>query len=132
MQGDIDHYLSELKTSKIRTLEELVSWNREHADVALDDGAYRENILHSSNFRIGNSNQEYIESAVAMEHNEEMLRTKEAHVENVEREFMELFEDNDIDIIMCPSEACIHHFSAACGMHRSPNTPTGHRVLTIG
>lgn len=38
MGNDMDEYLSGLKTSRVRSLQELVDWNVEHAEVALTAG----------------------------------------------------------------------------------------------
>ena len=34
----MDHYLGSLKNSKVKSLQELVQWNKDHAEEALTDG----------------------------------------------------------------------------------------------
>lgn len=38
LKQGMDHYLGSLKNSKVKSLKELVEWNRDHAEEALTKG----------------------------------------------------------------------------------------------
>ncbi|MCJ1349375.1 hypothetical protein MMC31_007615 [Peltigera leucophlebia] len=98
LKGDMDTYLGSLKQSKVKSLRELVEWNKTHAEEALTD-EYPNQILLEQGLEFGDS----------AEAREKPL----AHAKAVAASFEEMIEKYDIDVIIAPGDCTLSTYAAA-------------------
>ncbi|KXT12042.1 hypothetical protein AC579_4682 [Pseudocercospora musae] len=96
----LNRYLADLKSSKIRTLAELVEYNKIRADTALPPE---------------NPSQSTLEASLHDPHDSAKLQEIETHLQSVAAKFMSIWDQYDIDIILAPGDSGVYNFSAACG-----------------
>ncbi|KAL8902973.1 MAG: hypothetical protein Q9207_004246 [Kuettlingeria erythrocarpa] len=95
---DMDNYLGKLKQSKVKSLKELVEWNRQHATEALTDEYPNQDLLEQA-LNFGDSNEA---PAKAL-----------AHAKAVAAKFDELIEKYDIDVMIAPGDCMLSTYAAA-------------------
>ncbi|PNP44102.1 hypothetical protein TGAMA5MH_04387 [Trichoderma gamsii] len=99
---EFENYLKLLDTPQIRTLGELVAFNKAHADQELPQGYDNQDILELS--EKSNVTSEDRESHVS--HLTEFGRDQGVN---------KIFDEHDLNIIMGPIESPLYYFAAACG-----------------
>jgi len=95
---DLDPFLQDLTTSKIRSLKELVKWNIDHADVALT-AEY--------------PNQDSLVAATEVDHDEKRREEIASYTKAAGSKFLELFTEYDVDVIIAPTDSPLFLFSGA-------------------
>ncbi|KAL8958892.1 MAG: hypothetical protein Q9193_004134 [Seirophora villosa] len=100
LKGDMDKYLGNLRQSKVKSLQELVEWNKEHAEEALTD-EYPNQTLLEQGLDFGDS----------VEAREKPL----AHSKAVAANFDELLQKYHIDVMIAPGDCMLSTYSAAGG-----------------
>ena len=120
LQGDMNEYLQSLKTSRVRSLKELVDWNFAHKDEALTTGRLQAivtttTIVYGLLSHPDYPNQDWLISALAFGDSVEKRDRIMAHVQRVGLRFEETFTKYNIDAIIGPSDSALCLFSAARG-----------------
>ncbi|KAL8808982.1 MAG: hypothetical protein Q9200_003825, partial [Gallowayella weberi] len=98
LMAAMDQYLGDLKQGKVKSLQELVEWNKEHAEEALTD-EYPNQILLEQGLNFGDS----------VEAREKLL----AHSKAVAANFDEVLQKYDIDVVIAPGDCMLNTYSAA-------------------
>ncbi|KAL8848648.1 MAG: hypothetical protein Q9221_006322 [Calogaya cf. arnoldii] len=96
----MDNYLGKLERSKVKSLKELVKWNKAYAQEALTD-EYPNQILLEQGLEFGDSI--------------EARERAQAHAKAVAANFDELMEEYDIDVIIAPGDCMLSTYSTASG-----------------
>ncbi|KAH6627864.1 amidase signature domain-containing protein [Chaetomium tenue] len=101
-QGEFEAYLKLCDTPKVKTLGELIQFNRDHADKELPPG---------------NSNQEVLETCYNTNITEQQYHRCIAHVEEYGRELGldAIMEKYNLNIIIGPLECDLGNFAASAG-----------------
>ncbi|KUJ17163.1 amidase signature enzyme [Mollisia scopiformis] len=90
---DLDPFLQDLTTSKIRSLKELVKWNIDHAD------NIRTKVLFVA--------------ATEVDHDEKKREEIASYTKAAGAKFLELFTEYDVDVIIAPTDSPLFLFSGA-------------------
>ncbi|TVY19404.1 putative amidase [Lachnellula arida] len=98
LEQDLDCFLQELTTSKVRSLKELVRWNFDHADVALT-AEY--------------PNQDALVAAIEVDHTGKSRKEIAAYTKAAGAKFLDLFTEYDVDVIIAPTDSPLFLFSSA-------------------
>lgn len=86
--------------SEIRSAEDLASWNRAHAEIALP-----------SDF----PSQAFIERSIAYESSSKMRRRFLEHIERIGKSLTAAMDENDINVIIGPGDSKLSLYSATTG-----------------
>lgn len=126
----MDEYLGSLTEGKVKSLRELVQWNKEHAKEALTDG--HENLFQYLDCELTFCATEYpnqimLEQGLAFPDSVEAREKPLAHSKAVAAHFNEMIEKYDIDIIIAPGDCMLSVYSAAGGKH----SPCPHILYAI-
>ena len=113
---DVNRYLATLSKCKVRTLEEIINWNKEHAEIALPGGNVQlvttsAVILILADF----SSQSKLIAALNGQLPPEEHRTFTEHYKKVASSVDSVFEKYSIDIIVAPGDSSFPNFAAANG-----------------
>ena len=117
----MDNYLGSLNESKVKSLRELVQWNKDHAEEALTDGNSvwpRIFDFELTSFLTEYPNQILLEQGLDFPDSVEAREKPLAHSKAVAANFDEMIEKYDIDIIIAPGDCMFSTYSAAGGKHR--------------
>ncbi|KAL8823961.1 MAG: hypothetical protein Q9191_005407 [Dirinaria sp. TL-2023a] len=103
LKHNMDNYLGSLRTSKVKSLQELVDWNSAHAEEALTKEY---------------PNQELLEQGLAFANSANSVETREklvAHAKAVAANFDDMVKKYDIDVLIAPGDCILSEYAAAGG-----------------
>ncbi|KAM0449991.1 hypothetical protein ACHAO4_006870 [Trichoderma viride] len=103
---EFENYIKLLDTPRIKTLGELIAFNKAHADKELPQGY---------------DNQDILELCEKTNVTSENCASYVSHLTKFGRDqgVNKIFEEHDLNIIMGPIESPLYYFAAACGSHPS-------------
>ncbi len=132
----MDNYLSNLKESKVKSLQELVDWNKAHAKEALTEGKIYPtigNIKGCTNSKLEYPFQGLLEEGLAFGDSVEAREKPLAHSKYVAANFDEVIEKYNIDVVIAPGDCMLSTYAAAGGKFTyTPPTHICGRKLRIG
>ncbi|CEJ62613.1 hypothetical protein PMG11_11110 [Penicillium brasilianum] len=95
--SDCNRYLAGLESSRVRSLQELVEWNRANGAVALPHGC---------------DSQDILEHALKSKYTDEEFSKFLNHVQSIGTKFDDVFERYGLDVVIGPTDCLLGMFSA--------------------
>ncbi|KAG6989772.1 amidase [Physcia stellaris] len=116
LKDDLDNYLASLKESKVKSLQELVDWNRAHHQEALTEGMLFSKTLTSILLtKVEYPFQKFLEEGLAFPKSEEAREKPLAHAKAVAANFDDMIEKHQLDVIIAPGDCMLSTYAAAGG-----------------
>lgn len=116
---DMDDYLGDLQQSNVKTLQELVDWNLEHAEDALPAGTQSQHMhrlqTNDTDSELEYPSQEQLTNSLNMNMSSDKVQSLRDHYTEVGASMDAMLDKYDIDIILAPGDCFMTQYASAKG-----------------